>query len=289
MQQFRVVSMFDGISCGQLALQRAGIPYSQYIAFEINKDSIAVTQHNFPNTVQCGDVRNFCWESIGHCDLLLAGSPCQDLSSANRNREGLEGEKSSLFWEFIKAKEILKPEFFLLENVQMPAKDFETISQAVGIYPVNINSEKVSAQLRNRFYWTNIGEKNFNLFGFPTCAIPQPKDRKIEFKDIIESGYVDRKKAKCLLKSEAELYKNKDLLLRRYFKIGFCNLVWEDPNDKYSCRYLTQTELERLQTLPDGYTEILDRKRAARVIADAWTVEVISHIFSFLKMGGGGS
>lgn len=183
-----VVSMFDGISCGQQALKELGFSVEKYFACEIKRHAIKVTQHHFKNTIQMGDVRNMCWQSIGHCDLLLAGSPCQDLSKANNKMLGLEGAKSSLFWEFIKAKEILKPKYFLLENVATKPKDLETISKAVGIYPVNINSELVSAQLRNRFYWTNIGQQNFNLFGFPSCTIEQPKNRHIVFQDIKESN-----------------------------------------------------------------------------------------------------
>lgn len=170
----RVVSLFDGISCGQIALQMAGIPVEKYFACEIKKSAIKVTQHNYPETIQMGDVRNVCWQSIGHCELLLGGSPCQDFSIANNDRLGLQGSKSSLFWQFVKAKEILKPKYFLFENVAMPKNDFETVSKALCTYPVNINSETVSAQTRNRFYWTNIGHKNFNLFGFPTCAIESP-------------------------------------------------------------------------------------------------------------------
>lgn len=283
MQAITVVSLFDGISVGQLALHMAGIPIDKYIAFEINKDSIKVTQYHYPATIQCGDVRNFYWESIGHCDLLIGGSPCQDLSSANRNRCGLEGSKSSLFWEYVKAKNVLKPKYFLLENVQMPARDFEIISQALGIYPVNINSSLVSAQLRNRFYWTNIGYKNYNIFGFPTCAIPQPNDKKIFLQDILTSGFADRQKSNCLLRNLSRPSYKKDYMMRRHQK-SFHTIVFEDLKDKYnSSRYFNQTELERLQTLPDGYTKVLSRNKAAACIADSWTAEVIAHIFKFLK------
>lgn len=198
-------------------------------------------------------------------------------------RRGLEGEKSSLFWEFMRAYNELKPRWFLLENVKMPRKDYEIISKNLGIYPVNINSELVSAQKRNRFYWTNIGAKNYNLFGFPTCAIPQPHDKKIYFRDILTSGYTDQLKSRCLLKSGGGAsYKDKKLLLRRYKKIGFINLVFEDPDNPYSCRELNQIEMERLQTLPEGYTKCLDRNHAMGVIGDGWTVDVIAYIFSYL-------
>lgn len=104
--------------------------------------------------------------------MLIGGSPCQDLSQAHSQRLGLKGNKSSLFWEYVRALDELQPNYFLLENVEMPLEDYETISRTLGCYPVNINSSLVSAQMRNRYYWTNIGFKNYNLFGFPTCAIP---------------------------------------------------------------------------------------------------------------------
>ena len=282
----KVVSLFDGISCGRIALERANISVAKYFACEIKPEAIKVTMSNYPDTVQLGDVRNvnFAAGVGGGCDLLIGGSPCQDLSIAHSERLGLKGTKSSLFWEYARALEELKPKYFLLENVEMPPADYETISQTLGIYPVNINSELVSAQMRNRFYWTNIGEKNYNLFGFPTCAIPQPKDKKIYLQDILTSGYADRLKAHCIKESESRPYSNKVKMLRRYETTGMFTLVFEDLNDRLSCRHLNQTELERLQTLPEGYTKILTRNKAAGVIGDGWTVDVIAHIFKFMEV-----
>ena len=282
----KVVSLFDGISCGRIALERAGFLVAEYFACEIKPEAIKVTMFNYPDTVQLGDVRDVNFAAVigGGCDLLIGGSPCQDLSHAHSERLGLKGEKSSLFWEFVRALKELKPKYFLLENVEMPPADYETISQTLGIYPVNINSELVSAQLRNRFYWTNIGEKNYNLFGFPTCAIPQPKDKKIYLQDILTSGFADRLKASCIKESESRPYNNKEKMLRRYRKTAMFTLVFEDLNNELSCRHLNQTELERLQTLPEGYTKILTRNKAAGVIGDGWTVDVIVHIFKFMEV-----
>ena len=282
----KVLSLFDGISCGRIALERANISVAKYFACEIKPEAIKVTMSNYPDTVQLGDVRNVNFAAVvgGGCDLLIGGSPCQDLSIAHSERLGLKGTKSSLFWEYARALEELKPKYFLLENVEMPPADYETISQTLGIYPVNINSELVSAQMRNRFYWTNIGEKNYNLFGFPTCAIPQPKDKKIYLQDILTSGYADRLKAHCIKESESRPYSNKVKMLRRYETTGMFTLVFEDLNDRLSCRHLNQTELERLQTLPEGYTKILTRNKAAGVIGDGWTVDVIAHIFKFMEV-----
>ena len=120
MKSLRVLSLFDGISCGQLALHRAGIPIEIYFASEIDKFAIAITRKNFPNTVQMGDVRNLCFDSIGDIDLLMGGSPCQDLSNYKYDRgdvKGLEGNKSGLFYKFVEAFKTLKPKYFLLENV----------------------------------------------------------------------------------------------------------------------------------------------------------------------------
>lgn len=282
----KVVSLFDGISCGRIALERAGISVREYFACEIKPEAIKVTMFNYPDTVQLGDVRNVDFAAVvgGGCDLLIGGSPCQDLSHAHSERLGLKGTKSSLFWEYARALKELNPKYFLLENVEMPPADYETISQTLGTYPVNINSELVSAQMRNRFYWTNIGEKNYNLFGFPTCAIPQPKDKKIYLQDILTSGFADRLKAHCIKESESRPYSNKEKMLRRYEMTGMFTLVFEDLNDRLSCRHLNQTELERLQTLPEGYTKILTRNKAAGVIGDGWTVDVIAHIFKFMEV-----
>lgn len=215
--------------------------------------------------------------------MLIGGSPCQDLSQAHSQRLGLKGNKSSLFWEYVRALNELKPDYFLLENVEMPSEDYETISQTLGIYPININSELVSAQMRNRYYWTNIGDKYYNLFGFPTCAIPQPENKKIYLQDILTSGYADRLKARCLLESDSRPLRTIDKMLHRYFSTGFTTLVFEEENNKYSARYLNQTELERCQTLPEGYTRVLNRDKAAGCIGDAWTVDVITHIFKQIE------
>lgn len=305
MKELVVVSLFDGISCGQVALDVAQIPVAKYFACEIKPHAIKVTQKHFPNTIQMGDVRNVCWESIGHCDLLIGGSPCQDLSKANNKMLGLEGSNSSLFWEFIRAKEELKPKWFLFENVQMAAKDFEIISQALGTYPININSELVSAQLRNRFYWTNLGEKNLNLFGFPTCAIPQPQNRNIIFKNIMQeevdasfnvSKYraerfrrTSKGNAGCIgtVKPGETASKQKNEVFGTDGKI-YCILSSDYKAPKIvlhnnRLRYITPLECERLQTLPDEYTAGLRNRHRYDVIGDGWTVEVIAYIFSYLK------
>lgn len=189
MKPLRVLSLFDGISAGQVALERAGIPVEVYYASEIDKYAIQITQKNYPNTIQLGDVEKIDFtEFEGKIDLLIGGSPCTNLSICG-NRKGLEGDESRLFWEYVRTIKECKPKYFLLENVEsMSNSDKEIISKELGCYPICINSSLLSAQNRKRYYWFNWGNKEYNLFGFPTCAIPQPKDKEILLKDVLESA-----------------------------------------------------------------------------------------------------
>ena len=199
MKLIRVMSLFDGISAGQIALERAGIPVEVYYASEIDKYAIAVTQKNYPDTIQLGDVEKIDFTQFeGKIDLLIGGSPCTNLSICG-NRKGLEGDESRLFWEYVRAIKECKPKYFLLENVESMSEQVkEIISQELGCYPCMINSSLLSAQNRKRYYWFNWGDMQYNLFGFPTCDIPQPKDKGILLKDILESGIADRQKCGCL-------------------------------------------------------------------------------------------
>ena len=170
-----VVSLFDGISVARYALDLAGIKVEKYYAAEIDKHAMAVSKKNYPNIVPLGSVldvnRSKIAESI---DLLIGGSPCQDLSIAKKGRKGLEGERSGLFWEYIRVRDELKPKYFILENVaSMPQKDKDIISEAMGCQPILFNASLVSAQCRKRLFWTNIP---FTL----------PADRNIVLKDILE-------------------------------------------------------------------------------------------------------
>lgn len=280
-----VLSLFDGMSCGQIALNRIGIIYDNYFACEIKPHAIKVTQHNFPNTIQLGDVLNVKGIDLPKIDLLIGGSPCQDFSSANREKLGLQGQKSGLFYEYLRLLNECKPKCFLLENVSMDDYSYSAISDMLGTYPVDINSELVSAQLRQRSYWTNIGPENYDLFGKRHSVIPQPKNKKIRFQDILENGYTDRIKARCLLESESRPLVTKEKLFRRYNELGFINIVFDNPECKYNenVRILSQRELERLQTVPEGYTSILKRNDAACLLGDGWTIDVIAHILSFMN------
>ena len=170
----RVLSLFDGISCARVALERAGIPVEIYYACEIEKNAMKVSQKNYPEIVQLGDVRTV-HTLDDHIDLLIGGSPCIDLSIAKKGRQGLEGEHSSLFWEYVRILRLTNPKYFILENVaSMPKKDKDIITKELGVEPVMFNASLVSAQCRKRLFWTNI---QFEL----------PEDKGILLKDILES------------------------------------------------------------------------------------------------------
>lgn len=310
-----VLSEFDGISCGQLALQRAGIQVDNYFASEIDKYAIKVTQARFPKTVQLGSVENHKSWNLPKIDLLIGGSPCQGLSNAGLGL-GLNDPRSALFFDFVESLEFLREKnpniLFLLENVKrMKKADRDIITNKMGVEPININSALVSAQNRERLYWTNIE------------GITQPEDRHIYLKDVIEYGEVDRDKSYTI---DANYYKGGNP--RAYFEDGKRQLVFEHQshkramvrgaairnqvtshgveeqlnirkdeksncvvpsyphklnglytNDEY--RKLTVTECERLQTLPDGYTEGISNTQRYKCIGNGWTVDVIAHILSF--------
>lgn len=283
-----VLSLFDGMSCGQIALERAGIKVDNYFASEIKKYAIECTQRNYPNTIQLGDVREIKAGNLPKIDLLIGGSPCQDFSSTNKEKKGLEGEKSSLFFEYLRLKKELNPKYFLLENVAMDDYSYEFISKQVGVYPVGYNSNLVSAQNRNRLYWFNFGVINYDLFQFAHNNTPAPNNKNILYKDILEYGFVDKLKANCLLETGGGFgYKNKKLMYRRYINHCFTNIVFDNIGCIFNdnIRNLTTKELERLQTVPQGYCDNLTYRQAVSLLGDGWTIDIIAHIFNYLKAG----
>jgi len=278
-----VLSLFDGMSCGQIALNRLGIKYDNYFASEIKKHAIEVTQDNFPNTIQLGDIKKIKAKDLPRIDLILAGSPCQDFSRGNKDRDGLKGQKSSLFYEFYRLFKECNPKHYILENVIMPDADYEYLSRLMETYPVRINSSKVSAQLRDRLYWTNIGEEYRDLFNFRYSNIPQPIDKQQSLQDILTSGYTDKQKSRCLLTNTGAVRTNKESLLHRYKTTGMITIVFEKEDlSMESIRTFNKIEMERLQTVPENYTKILDVNKASDVLGDGWTVDVICHILSKL-------
>ena len=302
-----VLSLFDGMSCGQLALQRAGIQVNNYFAAEIDKYAIKVTQANFPGTTQLGDVTTVDPDKLPKIDLLIGGAPCQGFSFAGKQLN-FDDPRSKLFWEYVRLLKALKPKYFLLENVKMKKESMDVITKALGVEPIFINSSRVSAQNRQRYYWTNI----------PMYAFPE--DKGIVLADILEDGHVDRDKSHCI---DANYFKGGNL--KSYFekhrrqlvfnKDGMCHVGNAGISDKYSYvnrvyhpsgkgpsliasdgghlqpkiskgtteyRKLPPTECERLQTVPEGYTDHVSNTKRYKMLGNGWTVDVVSHIFGGL-------
>jgi len=277
-----VLSLFDGMSCGQLALQRANIKYDNYFASEIKKTAIKVTQHHFPKTIQLGDVKNINLKELPKIDLLIGGSPCQDFSKANTKQLGLQGEKSVLFYEYLRILKELKPKYFLLENVRMKKQSEQELNEYLGVKGLHINSQLVSYQRRPRIYWTNI----------PNVTIPE--DRNINFQDYKDTDFEYCKQFKV-----NKTYKRFKMWNdgKGFKTLGNCNNVTNakkiycllrkqdrSPNsgliqfDDF-CRFLTRRELEQAQTVPVGYTNLVSINQAQDLLGDGWTIEVIAHIF----------
>jgi DNA (cytosine-5)-methyltransferase 3A len=299
-----VLSLFDGMSCGQIALNRANIQYNNYFASEIDKNAIKVTQHHYPNTVQLGDVTKI--EFIASkIDLLIGGSPCQGFSFAGKQLN-FDDPRSKLFFEFVRLIDECKPTYFLLENVVMKKEYENVITQYLGVEPIKINSSLVSAQNRVRLYWTNIPN------------VKEPEDRNISLSDILEDDSIinpgairGRRLNKATIigrrlnpDGKRKDY-DKDIPITQCLEVRATNTnksnclttvdkdnvlttmpIGRHPNafkDKLPFRYYTLKEYERLQTIPENYTSVVSTSQAKKMIGNAWTVDVISHIFSYLK------
>lgn len=280
-----VLSLFDGMSCGQIALQKANIKVENYFASEIKKHAIETTLMHFPNTKQIGDVTKVSSKDLPKIDLLIGGSPCQDFSIGNKVRNGLNGKKSSLFFEYLRLLEETKPKYFLLENVMMHDADYMIISNYLKTEPVRINSNLITAQHRDRYYWTNIGTESFDLFGNRKCAISQPRNKFITLQSILTDGYTDLVKARCLNTGNGCSINNPDNMYKRYTTTGMTNIIFNSPDFDYKkgIRFLNKIEMERLQTIPENYTNHLSDEKAMNLIGDGWTVDVIAHIFGFIQ------
>jgi site-specific DNA-cytosine methylase len=273
----KVLSLFDGISAGQVALERVGIS-CDYYASEIDRYAIKVTQANYPDTTQLGDVTQIKNQS---CDLLLAGSPCQGFSFAGKQLN-FEDERSKLFFEFLRIKEESSPKYFLLENVKMKQEYQDVISKLVGVQPIKINSALVSGQNRTRLYWTNI----------PFLI---PNDKGIEFKDILETGvdkkyYVSERQlgrldlgnlsragGVCFQHPGKEMSKCPCLMARHYKGISgreYYPVVMETDG----LRKLSPEECEKLQTFPVGYTKSVSDTQRYKALGNSWSVDIISRI-----------
>lgn len=297
-----VLSLFDGMSCGQLALGQAGIEIDTYYASEIEVPSIKVTQYNFPNTIQIGDVTKVKYENgilhtesgefdVGEIDLLIGGSPCQSLSiTRSRTREHLDG-KSKLFFEYIRILEEVKPTYYLFENVaSMNKESKDTMSELFGSQPYFINSNCFVAQDRPRLYWTNIKFDSDNLI-----------ESDVNLVSILESKVDDSyyynypllnlnlDKQVCAIMD----YKNNDMHKRIFnpkFKTHTLTTCSGGNTQKKvydierkQARKLTPLEYERLQGVPDNYTNHVAKTHRYNMLGNGWTIPVIAHIFKGLK------
>tara|TARA_B100000519_G_C14261030_1_gene448040 strand:+ start:580 stop:1419 length:840 start_codon:yes stop_codon:yes gene_type:complete len=276
-----VLSLFDGMSCGQIALNRAGIKYNKYYASEIKQHAIECTQYNYPNTIQLGDVCKIKSSDIDKIDLLIGGSPCQDFSRANKERKGVDGEKSKLFFEFVRLLKECKPKYFLLENVVMTDYNYWFICNELNCEPVRICGSKVSAALRDRLYWTNIPPYSYDMLGRLYSCIKQPKDKGITLQSILDSGIVKKTKHSCL-NTLTGCFRSEKSLIHRNKTTGMVTIIYEDDG---SVRKVNQNEMEKLHNIPTGYTKMLSKRKAGDLIGDGWTIDVIVHIFKGLKNG----
>lgn len=418
----KVVSLFDGISCGRLALQRAGINVTRYVAFEIDKDAINVSRWNWDDIEQRGSVEGADFTEFKGFDLVMGGFPCTDLSIGKNIRQGLKGQHSRLFWEQVRAIKEINPRYFLVENnYRMPKKDEAIITETLGVEPIHINSAKVSAQNRDRLYWTNIpnvgqpedkgivladvlldkvslkyyhstggldylfaeGVKKFNrpykiidgakdksptlvsvftkglpynalavnrvgYFGelnktgkvphgaglydaegkslclttstgslgnyalaFRTRDTDQGRFKKPEVRvdeksnalTTVQTDSMLAEKAYCLTSSYGRAYvpdvnrRQKTQILEQptpgvpLFLVEDGKLLYKErlipvklSDGLYAIRKLTPVECERLQTLPDGYTEMVSDTQRYRQLGNGWTVDVIAHIFNHIHL-----
>ena len=334
-----ILSLFDGMSCGQIALNRANIEYDNYFASEIDKYAIKVTQKNYPNTIQLGDITQIKGSDLPQIDLLIGGSPCQGFSIAGKQLN-FNDERSKLFFEYVRLLKECNPKYFLLENVKMKKEYEKVITEYLGVQPIEINSSLVSAQNRKRLYWMNI-------------SIEQPKDKGIFLKDILEKQ-VDEKYYLGNLKNKtnADVVVKDDLLVGDYrndegFRwrgkakaptltsgsknsgtqynslvklgniypskgqngniygtdgkspslssgsgvlgngTGSCNapkiLSTNQLTNNNNIRRLTPVECERLQTVPDNYTDGISDTQRYKMLGNGWTVDVIAHILKNIK------
>lgn len=274
MKELTVLSLFDGIACGRVALERARIPVKRYIASEIEPNAIKVAMSNYPDIEQIGDVTKIDVNSLPEIDILIGGSPCQGFSVMGK-QQNFEDPRSRLFWEYVKILKSTKPKYFLLENVKMKQEYSDIITEALGVEPRIINSRLVSGQNRVRAYWTNLD-------------VGEIVDKNISFQDILESGYTNRDKSLCLLESENRLCISSADLYRRNKTKSQGNIVFfsRDFDPEKGVRMLTQYEVERLQTLPNGYTRAVNRNIAAGLCGNGWIVDVIAHILSAIPKEG---
>lgn len=288
-----VLSLFDGMSCGRIALERAGFKVDKYYASEIDKHAIKVTMANYPDTIQLGDVKKVKGDELGWLDLVQGGSPCQGFSFAG-DMLAFDDPRSVLFFEFVRileeARKVNPDVLFLLENVRMKAEHEQVITNMLGTRPIRLNSSLVSAQERKRLYWTNI----------PVNTIPKNKYiclKNILEKEVPEKYHLREELAKQII-PDIDIYivdingELKTSQVKAGCLSGGANsggnhsdmdlVVYLTSDNKYRVRRYTPIECERLQTIPDNYTNHVSNTQRYKIIANGWTVDIVAHIFSHI-------
>lgn len=352
----KILSLFDGISCARVALERADFKIDKYYASEVDKYAIQIAQKNYFDTIQLGNIKDInCTGDVLHfgkgrlaetsIDLIIGGSPCQDLSIAKKDRKGLQGERSGLFWEYVRILKEVKPKYFILENVaSMPKEAKQIITETLGVEPIMINASLVSAQSRKRLFWVGA---YIESMGYLRVNVQQPEDKGILLRDILEDGDCDRLKSYCI---DANYFKggkiggthqystrNYTIRIGQIGKGGQGDRIYS-PNGKsvtlsangggrgaktglycvsskqkhttiskdkssslvsamgmggghipmitedfIEIRKLTPLECERLQCLPDGWTEGISNSQRYKCLGNAFCVDVVSHILKFIR------
>jgi DNA (cytosine-5)-methyltransferase 3A len=289
-----VLSLFDGISCARIALDKLGISVDNYFASEIDESAIKISRNNYPEIIHLGDIRNINSSNLPQIDLLIGGSPCQDLSNA-QNGLGLEGSKSGLFYEYIRLLKELKPKYFLLENVKN--KWGEKMSEIVGVPFLHINSAIFSAQSRPRYYWTNLSHPPFptKLNDETIASVLETNVSRVFYYDkngleeFIKTSAKNNKKTQDgiikIFDLPKEIIKDNERQ-RRVYSIESKSptiLARADTTKiliESRIRKLTPLECERMQKIPDNYTIGCSNTQRYKMIGNAFTVDVIEH---FLK------
>lgn len=313
--ELKVLSLCDGMSCGHIALEKAGFKVGKYFASEIKDVAIKVTKDNYPETIHIGDVNKITYkDGVLHTevgdfetdiDIVMFGSPCQTFSVACKTdkRIGLDDDKKSgLFKQCYRILKEVNPKYFFMENVaSMKNNDRDFISELMGVTPHKVDARLVSPELRKRYYWTNIEVNN------------EIEEKNIFLQDILSDGYSDRDKARNLLVSDSRPLTTPVKMFHRYYSTGFTTLIFKDEQHYKKCvdeyerlsggkrkitakdldgytgnvfdgvRYMNQDELEKCQCVPSGYTKCLTRNEAADVLGDGWNIDVITYFFKGMK------
>lgn len=292
-EKINVLSLFDGISCGQIALEKLGIEVENYFASEIDKHAIKVTQANYPDTKQLGSVIDVKANDLPKIDLLIGGSPCQGFSIAGK-KLNFNDDRSKLFFEFVRLKNELNPKYFLLENVRMTDDIADAIDELLGVKRIYIDSRNFTGMIRKRYYWTNI----------PIGDIPT---KNVSIEDLLDNEIFDRDLDFFLDRTKYEPTTSYDGIItinprdnngkqtwqrgRVYDVKGSCPTICASlfdlniTKDHKTWRKLTINECEKLQGVPKDYTSIVSKNERGKKLGNGWNVDTVAFIFSFLRGG----